>query len=234
MNKSLNKKLVSKNFSSKNEEKNLPELIPELSKRFECGLDVVHTHRTKRMGENIFKMGITSFAYKNINQVADIEVPITPGDFKMFSRRTDDKPLDMKKRDPYMRRLLVWVDFKRSLVLCVRQPKYFAKPQFKVLCKGPILEFVRSKTSFSIFILFFSLLTNFLGLMFLFRLILYIIIINFSVLISRGITTIMITTSTLSSLILMSDIIFSKYVVKHFEHTKNRPLYVVESIYTND
>lgn len=211
-----------------------PELIPELIEKFESGFDVVHTQRTKRLGENVFKMGVTSFAYKIINRFADIELPINAGDFKLLSRRAVNEVLNMKEKDPYIRGLSVWVGFKQTLIQYVRQPRYSGKTQFKVLSKGPIFEFVRGVTSFSTVILFSSLLAGFFGLMISFGLILYIIIAKFNGLVTSGITTIVLTVSTLSSLILISNGILSIYVAKLFEQTKNRPLYVVESIHTND
>ena len=211
-----------------------PELIPELIKKFETGFDVIHTQRTKRLGENVFKMGVTSFAYKIINRFADIELPINAGDFKLLSRRAVNEVLNMKEKDPYIRGLSVWVGFKQTLIPYVRQPRYSGKTQFKVLSKGPIFEFVRGITSFSTVILFSSLLAGFFGLMISFGLILYIIIAKFNGLVTSGITTIVLTVSTLSSLILISNGILSIYVAKLFEQTKSRPLYVVESIHTND
>jgi dolichol-phosphate mannosyltransferase len=211
-----------------------PELIPELIEKFESGFDVVHTQRTKRLGENVFKMGVTSFAYKIINRFADIELPVNAGDFKLLSRRAVNEVLNMKEKDPYIRGLSVWVGFKQTLIQYVRQPRYSGKTQFKVLSKGPIFEFVRGVTSFSTVILFSSLLAGFFGLIISFGLILYIIIAKFNGLVTSGITTIVLTVSTLSSLILISNGILSIYVAKLFEQTKNRPLYVVESIHTND
>ena len=211
-----------------------PELIPELIKKFETGFDVIHTQRTKRLGENVFKMGVTSFAYKIINRFADIELPINAGDFKLLSRRAVNEVLNMKEKDPYIRGLSVWVGFKQTLIPYVRQPRYSGKTQFKVLSKGPIFEFVRGVTSFSTVILFSSLLAGFFGLMISFGLILYIIIAKFNGLVTSGITTIVLTVSTLSSLILISNGILSIYVAKLFEQTKNRPLYIVESIHIND
>jgi dolichol-phosphate mannosyltransferase len=179
-------------------------------------------------------MGVTSFAYKIINRFADIELPINAGDFKLLSRRAVNEVLNMKEKDPYIRGLSVWVGFKQTLIPYVRQPRYSGKTQFKVLSKGPIFEFVRGVTSFSTVILFSSLLAGFFGLMISFGLILYIIIAKFNGLVTSGITTIVLTVSTLSSLILISNGILSIYVAKLFEQTKSRPLYVVESIHTND
>ena len=45
-----------------------PEIIPELIKKYEEGYDVVHTKRTKRIGESKLKLLITRVAYKFINK----------------------------------------------------------------------------------------------------------------------------------------------------------------------
>jgi dolichol-phosphate mannosyltransferase len=140
----------------------------------------------------------------------------------------------MKEKDPYIRGLSVWVGFKQTIIQYIRQPRHSGKTQFKIISKGPIFEFVRGVTSFSTVILFSSLLAGFIGLTISFGLILYITIAKFNGLVTSGITTIVLTVSTLSSLILISNGILSIYVAKLFEQTKNRPLYVVESIHTND
>ena len=38
-----------------------------LIKEYEKGSEIVHTVRTKRYGESLFKMGVTKIAYKIIN-----------------------------------------------------------------------------------------------------------------------------------------------------------------------
>ena len=211
-----------------------PEMIPDLIQKFESGFDVVHTQRTKRLGENPFKMGVTSLAYKIINRFAEIDLPINAGDFKLLSRRAVNKIIEMKEKDPYIRGLSVWVGFKQTLIQYVRQPRYSGKTQFKLISKGPIFEFIRGITSFSTVILFSSLLIGFLGLLISFALIAYVIFAKLNGLVTSGVTTIVLTVSTLSSLILISNGILSIYVAKLFEQTKNRPLFIVESIHTHD
>ena len=52
-----------------------PEIIPQLIERFEKGADVVHTKRTKRLGESKFKMFLTKIAYRVINKTSNIPCP---------------------------------------------------------------------------------------------------------------------------------------------------------------
>jgi dolichol-phosphate mannosyltransferase len=211
-----------------------PELIPNLLKKYEDGFDVVHTQRTKRLGENPFKMGVTSLAYKLINRFAEIDLPINAGDFKLLSRRAVDQVVNLNEQDPYIRGLSVWVGFKQTLIQYVRQPRYAGKTKFKLFSKGPILEFIRGITSFSTVVLFGSLLAGLLGLIISFGLILYVAIAKLNGQVTSGVTTIIIAVSTLSSLILISNGILSVYIARLFEQSRNRPNYIVDSIHSND
>ena len=63
-----------------------PELIEKLIIEFENGSDIVHTIRTERLGESKFKLIVTKIAYKIINFLSDIKLPIEAGDFKLIER----------------------------------------------------------------------------------------------------------------------------------------------------
>ena len=60
----------------------------------ENGADVVHTIRTKRLGESKFKLYVTKLAYKTINLLSDIKLPVEAGDFKLISKRALEKILE--------------------------------------------------------------------------------------------------------------------------------------------
>ena len=211
-----------------------PELIPELIRMYEKGFDVVHTRRTKRLGESPIKIGLTVLAYKFINRVADIDLPINSGDFKLLSRRAVNQIISLKEYDPYIRGLSVWVGFKQTIVDYVRQPRFSGKTNFRLFGKGPLFEFIRGITSFSIILLYGSLIVGFFGLLISFGLISYVLVAKLNGEVTSGVTTIVLTISTLSSLILISNGILSIYLAKLFEQSKRRPRYIVDSIYSNE
>ena len=211
-----------------------PELIPELIRMYEQGFDVVHTRRTKRLGESPIKIGLTILAYKFINRVADIDLPINSGDFKLLSRRAVNQIISLKEHDPYMRGLSVWVGFKQTIVDYVREPRFSGKTHFRLFGIGPLFEFIRGVTSFSIVLLYGSILVGFLGLLISFGLISYVLVAKFNGEVTSGVTTIVLTISTLSSLILISNGILSIYIAKLFEQSKRRPRYIIDSIYSNE
>ena len=64
-----------------------PELINDMLSYLEKGYDVVHTRRLKRLGEPKHKLFLTKIAYKFINFLSDIKLPIEVGDFKLISRK---------------------------------------------------------------------------------------------------------------------------------------------------
>ena len=64
-----------------------PEIIKELITEYEKGFDIVHTVRTKRLGETRIKLFVTNLAYRLINFFSDIPLPLNAGDFKLISKR---------------------------------------------------------------------------------------------------------------------------------------------------
>src|SRR4029434_8581223 len=67
-----------------------PEVIPLLLDRWRDGADVVHTVRTRRLGENTLKITATRLAYRLIHSTSTIDLPVDGGDFKLLSRRAAD------------------------------------------------------------------------------------------------------------------------------------------------
>ncbi len=127
-----------------------PELIPELVKTWQAGADVVNTVRTRRLGENPFRMWLTRKAYQVINAMSEIDLPVNMGDFKLLSRRVVNEVLALNDYDPFMRGLVRWVGFKQETVYYVRDPRYAGTTHFSLFGSGPAKEFIRGITSFSI------------------------------------------------------------------------------------
>ena len=93
-----------------------PELIPKLIEKFENGFDVVHTVRTKRLGESKLQIFLTKIAYRIINKLSYIPLPLDAGDFKLISRRAIEHIRNPHEYNPYVRGLSVWVGFNKPLL----------------------------------------------------------------------------------------------------------------------
>ena len=127
-----------------------PEVIPELVEKWQAGAMVVYTVRTDREGESAVRIVLTRWAYKAIRLVANQEMPVESGDFKLMGRRVVDELLKLDEKDPYMRGLVMWMGFKQTPVYYKRAPRYKGTTHFPLLrSKGPLVTFVFGFTSFS-------------------------------------------------------------------------------------
>jgi polyisoprenyl-phosphate glycosyltransferase len=127
-----------------------PELLPELVRKWRDGADVVYTVRTSRAGEPRYKLVLTKWAYRVINAIANTNLPVEAGDFKLLSRRVADELVKLDEKDPYLRGLVTWIGFKQVPVYYERQARAGGETHFPLFrSKGPLVTFVTGLTSFS-------------------------------------------------------------------------------------
>jgi len=207
-----------------------PEIIPKLIKEYEKGSEIVHTVRTKRYGESLFKMGVTKIAYKIINYLSEIPLPTEAGDFKLISRTALEKILLQNEFRPYIRGLSIWVGYKQSFVNYERDPRADGESKFPLLSKGPITEFISGITSYSLKPLYLGVVLGFFSLIFSIILIIYALYSKFLGIAAPGSTGIIITISFFSGIILFTMGIIGIYLARIFEQTKGRDQYVIKDI----
>ena len=126
-----------------------PEIIPEMVKRWEEGFEVVYTTRTKREGENPFKMALTAWAYKFIDWISPLRIPRNSGDYKLLSRRALQELLRIVEREPYFRGMVAWIGFKQSQVLYDRSERFAGETKRSLLSLAPLEVFLSAVLSFS-------------------------------------------------------------------------------------
>ncbi len=208
-----------------------PELIKELIEKHEQGADIVHTVRTKRLGESKTKLILTNLAYRIINFFSDIPLPINAGDYKLISRRALDKILELKEFRPYIRGLSVWVGYKQDFVKYVRDARAHGKSQFPILfSSGPVNEFITGLTSYSIKPLYVGIILGFFAILVSIILAIYILYAKFNDITVLGSAGIIISISFFSGVILLSQGIIGLYIARIFEQVRGRSKYIIESI----
>ena len=114
-----------------------PELIEKMVNEYEKGFDVVHTVRKKRLGEPWHKILLTSLAYKIINSLSNINLPLGREIINLF-QKSFKKILEQSEHRPYLRGLLVWVGFNQTFIEYVREGRKSGKSKFPVFSEGPI------------------------------------------------------------------------------------------------
>ncbi len=211
-----------------------PEIIKQLIAEHEKGSDVVHTVRTKRLGETAFKLFVTNLAYKFIKFFSDIPLPVNAGDFKLISRRALDKILELKEYRPYIRGLSVWVGFKQSKVYYIRDARSSGKTQFPLLSAGPVNEFITGVTSYSLKPLYVGIFFGIISIVVCFILILHTLYLKFNNLSAQGSASILISISFFSGMILFTQGIIGIYIARIFEQVRGRKNYVIKNIKAHD
>ena len=207
-----------------------PEIIPNLLKKYEEGFDVVHTIRTKRKGENKFRMFVTKIAYHLINILSDINLPIEAGDYKLISKKVLEKILNQKEFRPYVRGLSVWVGFKQAYINYERQARGSGKSKMPLLSAGPVTDFINGITSYSLKPLYIGIFFGFFSFLVSVLLIIYALYLKFNNLAIPGATSIIIAISFFSGILLFTLGIIGIYLARIFEQTKGRDQYVIKDI----
>ena len=207
-----------------------PELITELIKQHENGFDIVHTKRIKRLGETKSKLFLTNIAYTIIDKLSDINLEKDVVDFKLISRRALDKILEQKEYNPYIRGLSVWVGFKQTYVDYVRDARGAGESKFSLFAEGPVTQFIRGVTSYSLKPLYLGVLLGFFAFLFSIILIVYALYAKLTGIAVPGTTSIIIVVSFFSGALLSTMGIMGIYLARIFEQTKGRTRYVIKNI----
>jgi dolichol-phosphate mannosyltransferase len=205
-----------------------PELIPDMVEKYRQGADVVNMTRTERQGEHAAKMWLTKLAYKTINALSDIPVPENTGDFKLLSRRVVDNLLSLQESDPFMRGLVYWVGFRQDSIQYVREVRFAGKTHFSLFGSGPVKEFIRGATSFSVAPLYLSLIIGLISTAVSFVFLASILIQKILGMNLPGWTAIMSAILFIGGTLHLCFGLTGVYVGKIHIQTRNRPLYIVQ------
>jgi dolichol-phosphate mannosyltransferase len=141
-----------------------PELIPSMLRQWRQGSDVVHTVRTKRHGENRFKMWLTHQAYRVLAVGSEIKLPVDAGDYKLLSRNAVSHLIRFRESEPYVRGLIVWIGFKQTSLEYEREPRAAGFGQRGLFSTAPYKVFLAGMTSFSFVPIYTFLVIGTLGL----------------------------------------------------------------------
>ena len=97
-----------------------PELIAEFLKRWEEGYDVVYGARADRSSDTAMKRTTAKLFYRIFNGVADLEIPVSAGDFRLMDREVVEALKRLPERNRFMKGLFAWVGFRQIGIPYVR------------------------------------------------------------------------------------------------------------------
>ena len=110
-----------------------PALIPEFTRQWAAGADVVYAVRAHRDDESAFKRWGTRCFYGLVNAADRFTVPSGAGDFRLMDRAVVDALLSLPERNRFMKGLYAWVGFKAVGVPYVPEPRLHGRSHFSAL-----------------------------------------------------------------------------------------------------
>ena len=202
-----------------------PEVIPEMVQRWRDGIDVVYAVRESREGETRFKLITAKWFYRFFKKLAQIDVPLDAGDFRLMDRRALDALLAMPERNRFLRGMTVWVGFTQAAITYRRAARESGETKYTL---NRMLRFsLDATTSFSQAPLQLATLLGFAISALALIAIPLVIIARLNDIFVPGISSTLVAILLLGGIQLITIGIIGEYVGRIYDEVKHRPLYVV-------
>lgn len=203
-----------------------PELLPHMLDLLQQGYDVVSPRRISREGETLFKRWTAALFYRLMANLANGQISLDVGDFRMFSRRAVLAIRGFRERHRFMRGLVAWLGLKEVFLPFERKARAAGETKYTL---WKMLRFAWTAiSSFSALPLRLSTgagaLLSLGGFLYLIR-VLYLAM--FSNALVPGWATIVVFQCIFSGMILIALGTIGDYIARIYEESKQRPLYVV-------
>ncbi|MBV7331945.1 glycosyltransferase family 2 protein [Chloroflexi bacterium TSY] len=109
-----------------------PEVVPEMIARWREGYEVIYAVRTVREGETWFKLATANLFYRLIQWIADVNIPLNAGDFRLMDRRVVLAMRQLREKHRFMRGLSSWVGFKQIAVEYERAERFAGETKYPI------------------------------------------------------------------------------------------------------
>ncbi len=207
-----------------------PELFPELVAKWQEGFDVVHAKRRKREGETTFKLLTAKLYYRIIREIAQVDIPVDVGDFRLMSRRAVDGLKSLREQHRYVRGMVAWLGFNQGTVEYDRSARFAGETKYSL--RRMISFSWIGLTSFSVVPLRLATFCGLISAVVGFFYAIYALVVKFyfhTAII--GWTSIVILILLLGGIQLICLGIIGEYVGKLYEEAKDRPLYLIKDVF---
>lgn len=202
-----------------------PELIVTMLEHWRHGSDVVYAVRETRAGERRFKLHTAKWFYRLFARLAQIEMPLDAGDFRLMDRRALDALLDMPERSRFLRGMTAWVGFTQTALPYARDARHAGETKYTL---GRMARFgFDAISSFSHAPLQFATLLGFIFSALAFLAIPLTVVARYSNMYVPGISSTIVIILLLGGIQLITVGIIGEYVGRIYDEVKHRPLYVV-------
>ena len=206
-----------------------PELIPKFIEKWQEGYDVVYAQRTARDGETFLKKATAKLFYRFIQGVSRVKIPEDTGDYRLLSRRAVESLKQLRETHRFMKGLFAWIGYPQIAVSYHRDPRFAGSTKWNY---WHLWNFaIEGITSFTINPL---KIASYLGLTTSIVSFTYILFVIYKTLAFgepvQGYPSLMIVVLFLGGVQLMSLGVIGEYLGRMFNETKQRPLYIINSV----
>lgn len=209
-----------------------PEMIENFYKKWQEGYEVIYGIRVKREASLVMQLFYKLF-YRVFNKMSYVRIPLDAGDFSLIDKSVVSVFRQFPERDRFLRGLRAWIGFRQVGVPYIRPERMFGKTTnnlFKNIdwaLKG-ILSFSYIPLRFMTLLSFVVFIVALLGMVA--QIILRILLPDTP----QGLTTVLAVVLFIGAIQLLGISILGEYIGKIFEEVKQRPRYVVKSIFKNE
>jgi dolichol-phosphate mannosyltransferase len=203
-----------------------PDVILEMAARWREGFDVIYGIRDERQGETRFKRLTSAAFYRLFRRIANIDVPMDVGDFRLVDRRALEAFKAMRETNRYVRGMFSWIGFNQLGVRFQRDVRFAGETKY------PLTKLLKIATdgvvSFSAAPLRLALNLGFFFAGFSFFLGVLALAFKFAGLYSiPGLASIAVFVAFLGGMQLLVLGLIGEYIARIHDEVKNRPLYLV-------
>jgi len=209
-----------------------PECMVEMVACWRSGVDVVLMQRRSRRDDSwVRRLGAHLF-YRLLSNASRTDIPVDTGDFRLMSRKAVDALLTLKETNRYMKGLFAWVGMTTKVITYDRAPRAAGETKWDFPALAGLA--IEGITSFSISPLrwaaFAGLLAATAGAIFGAWIVTKALILGD---VTSGYPSLVAIITFLGGIQLLSIGIVGEYVGKTYMETKQRPVYVIDSVSEN-
>jgi dolichol-phosphate mannosyltransferase len=204
-----------------------PELLIEFYKKIQEGYDVVFGVRKKRK-EGFWKRIAYRTYYRFLRKVSQVEIPLDSGDFSLMTREVLDNIIASQEHSLFIRGIRSWVGFKQYAFEYERdkrfggEPKYTLRKLFQLAYNG-VFSFstfpVKLLTTLGVAVISVALAYSTYAIT---------MKILYPEKVIQGFTTLAIAIFIFSGVQLLALGMIGEYVLRIYDETRNRPVFVVK------
>ncbi len=209
-----------------------PEIIEQFYNKWLEGYDIIYGVRVKREAPLFMQIAYKVFYYI-FHKLSYLKIPLNAGDFSLMDRKVVEVMKLFPERDRFLRGLRAWTGFQNTGISYVRPERMFGKSTNNIFRN---LNWA-TKGIFSFSYVPLELMTFFSLIVFIFALFGIIFQIIGRILnpnIPHGITTVLVVVLFIGAIQLLGISVLGQYIGRIFEEVKQRPKYVVKSVFRNE